>query len=105
MPRLLWTPKSLMQAPGCVVSRVAGNGVQRAAETSHASYDENEISQLGVVYRLRAGATVAANVPSGPPDSLRKEVCQRLDQVCHSPFRTATRHHASLVRIAEHHYS
>src|SRR5260370_40746540 len=55
--------------------------------------------ELGVVYRFRAGATVAANVPSGPPPEWRKDLYQRLDQICYPTFRFVPRHHASLVRI------
>ena len=61
--------------------------------------------ELGVVYRFRAGATVATNNLSGLPDCVRKDVCERLDQVCHPAFRIATRHHASFVRIVVHTYS
>src|SRR5207244_11067012 len=52
------------------------------------------------VYRCRACAAVAANVPSGSPDLLRKEVYQWLDHVCDPAFRATTRHHASFVRLA-----
>ena len=80
---------------------VTGKGAQRSPTPTASSNYEDQTSQLGFVYRIRAGATVAANVPSGPPDLLRKEVCQRLDHVCDSAFRTATRYDASLERIAE----
>ncbi|SRR5713101_6075902 len=55
--------------------------------------------ELGVVYRFRAGATVAANVPSGPPPRRRKDLHQRLDQICYPAFRFVPRHRVSLVRI------
>ena len=68
--------------------------------TRRSSDHDTERSQLGVVYRVRAGATVAANVPSGPPDLLRKDVRQWLGQICDVAFCAATRSHASLVWIA-----
>src|SRR5260370_13324325 len=70
------------------------------SRTRCSSYHDAEKSELGVVYRCRAGATVAANVPSGPPDRVRKDVREWLDQVCHPAFRFVSRNHATLVRLA-----
>src|SRR5215471_1359137 len=77
----------------------AGCPISPRCITGSSNHDQ-EKSQLGVLYGFRAGAAVAANVPKVPPPSWRKDLCQRLAQVCHPACCFVPRNHAPLVRIA-----
>jgi hypothetical protein len=66
--------------------------------------DRPTMTQKGLNSESYSGSGLArqraANVPSGPPDRVRKAVRQWLGQLCDAAFCTATTYHASLVWIA-----